>query len=176
MATRRSGMPPANLMTPLLERLRRQRDVRERVRMWRLHYFVDVCRLLQFATVLQDAQRGQMSRAKRRALGAFLAADRSILTVARLGWRGARDLVGTPETLGAEWMLFSALAWRRLLSATATERPRSRLRLDALPPPSLILHPGRLEPGRSGPANVVADKIAPLDWAASDRARHGSTS
>ncbi len=164
------GHAQANLMTPLLERLRRQRDAHERVRMWRLHFFVDICRLLQFATVLRMRNGGQMSRAKRRALGAFLAADHSILTMARLGWRGARELVGTPETLGAEWMLFSALVWRRLLSATATERPRSRLRLDALPPPSLILHPGRLEPGRSGPENVLADKIAPLDWAVSDRA------
>ena len=29
-----------------------RRDRRERVRMWRLHYFVDGCRLLQYATIL----------------------------------------------------------------------------------------------------------------------------
>ncbi len=49
------GHEAANRMTPLLERLRHQRDMRERVRLWRLHYFVDVCRLVQFATILQIA-------------------------------------------------------------------------------------------------------------------------
>ena len=36
----------------LRERLTQQRAMRERVRMWRLHYFVDICRLQQFATIL----------------------------------------------------------------------------------------------------------------------------
>ncbi|MGZ4172275.1 MAG: glycosyltransferase, partial [Solirubrobacteraceae bacterium] len=40
------GHATANRMPSLRSRLRR-RDRRERVRMWRLHYFVDACRLLQ---------------------------------------------------------------------------------------------------------------------------------
>ena len=64
--------------------------------------------------------------------------------------RGARELVRRrPETLGAEWMLGYAFAWRRLLGASRRATARSgRLRLDALPP--LVLHPSpaRTSPGR----------------------------
>ena len=85
--------------------------------MWRLHYFVDVCRLLQFATVLQMRCAPRMSRRKRRAIERFLRAEASPLGVAQLGIRGLRELVGpTPETLGAEWMLFLALVWRAAAS------------------------------------------------------------
>ncbi len=51
-ARRRSGTQRANRMTSLRERLAHQRRPRERVHMWRLHYFVDIWRLRQFATVL----------------------------------------------------------------------------------------------------------------------------
>ena len=48
------GHAAANRITALRDRLGRlRRDPRERVRMWRMHYFVDACRLLQFATILQ---------------------------------------------------------------------------------------------------------------------------
>ncbi len=66
-------------------------------------------------------------------------------------------------------MLFYALAWRRALGASASERPRKRLRLDAVPPPDLAPRPGRAVPDAEGP-RTVADKIAPLTLAVSDDA------
>jgi glycosyltransferase involved in cell wall biosynthesis len=162
------GHEAANQMTSLRDRLHHQRDARERVRLWRLHYFVDVCRLMQFATVLQLRCGDRMTRGKRRALDSFLDSDRSLVSLARLGLRGARELTGTPETLGAEWMLFHALTWRRLVTLTATNRPGGRLRLDALPPASLVQEPGRTDPPE--PARAIADKIAPLRWSVSDDA------
>ena len=130
------GHARANRMPTLRERLGRLRvDPHERVRLWREHYFGDVCRLIQFATMLELRCGERMTAAKRRALGRFTSADRSLLPVARLGVSGARELVGQRrETLGGEWMLMHAFAWRHLLGATARERPQRRLRLDAVPP------------------------------------------
>ncbi|HET8674015.1 MAG TPA: glycosyltransferase, partial [Thermoleophilaceae bacterium] len=100
------GHAQANRMTTLRDRLATiRRDPRERVRKWRMHYFVDVCRLTQFAEVLSLRCGERMAPAKRRALERFLNADTSLASVARLAARGARELVGRPETLGAEWML-----------------------------------------------------------------------
>jgi glycosyltransferase involved in cell wall biosynthesis len=156
------GHAAANRMTSLRHRLTHQRALRERIRLWRLHYFSDVCRLAQFATVLELRCASRMSRTKRRDLDRFASADRSPGALLTLGLRGARELVGTPQTLGAEWMLFYALLWRRLVAIGAGERPRRRLRLDALPPPSLVAEPGRA--GLDESVAGVADKIAPLRW------------
>jgi hypothetical protein len=133
------GHAKANRMPSLRERLRRLRiGPRERVRLWREHYFADVCRLIQFATVLQLRCGDRMTAPKRRALERFTRGDRSLLPVARLGWSGAREVLGQRrETLGGEWMLMYAFAWRHLVAATARERPQRRLRLDAVPPPAL---------------------------------------
>jgi glycosyltransferase involved in cell wall biosynthesis len=162
------GHAAANRMTSLRERLARQRTLRDRVRLWRLHYFADVCRLRQFTTVLELRCGSRMTRRKRRALRALESAERSAPALLRLAVRGARELTGTPETLGAEWMLFHALLWRRLLGAGAGPRPRRRLRLDALPPPSLVIQPGAqaLDPDVA----AVADKVAPLRWEVSESA------
>src|SRR5205814_4192590 len=100
------GHAAANTMTALRDRFGRlRRDPRERVRMWRGHYFVDVCRLMQVATILHMRCGGRMAPAKRRALVRFLHADRSLPSLARMWFRGARELAGRRETLGAEWML-----------------------------------------------------------------------
>ena len=107
-----------------------------------------------------------MPRAKRRALDRFLSADEGLRGLVAFGVRGAREMIGTPETLGAEWMLFHAFAWRRLLSATARERPQRRLRLDALPPPTLVHPPGRT--AAQSAARPVAEKIARLNWSTSE--------
>jgi glycosyltransferase involved in cell wall biosynthesis len=162
------GHAAATRMTGLADRLRNQRPLRERVRMWRLHYFVDVCRLLQVATILELRCGEQMTSHKRRDLERFLATDRSLLALGALVRRGARELLGTPETLGAEWMLAHGFAWRRLLDLTARERPRRQLRIDAVPPPSLALKPHRVEVAL--PAAEVADKVAPLDFALAEDA------
>ncbi len=163
------GHAAANKMTPLAQRLANQRHLRERVQLWRLHYFVDIWRLRQFATVLLLRCSPEMSGAKRDTLRRFIDADDSIRSLVVLGARGARELVSTPETLGAEWGLFHALGWRRLLELSARVRPQRRLRLDALPPPSLIQQPGRIE--LDPDVATIAAKIEPLRWSPAAGAR-----
>jgi hypothetical protein len=164
------GHENANRMITLRHRLGGlRRDPRERIRKWRMHYFVDVCRLMQFATVLSMRCRERMEPGKRKVLDRFLGTDRSLVSAGRLAARGARELVGRPETLGAEWMLFFAFTWRRLLSATTRDRPVRGLRLDAVPPPVLDPKPGARTPVAPGP-RAIAEKIAPLELAMSDDA------
>lgn len=161
------GHVAANRMPTFHERLRaRAGDRRKRVRMWRMHYFVDACRLLQVATILELRAGTRIPPDRRRILERFLRADRSLVGLAELWARGVRELLGQPETLGAEWMLFRAFSWRRLLAATARERPQQRLRLDAVPPPDLAPRPGR-RAGELHAVRAVASKIAPLELAPS---------
>jgi glycosyltransferase involved in cell wall biosynthesis len=163
------GHAAANRMTALRHRFGSlRRAPRERVRMWRMHYFVDVARLMQFATVLLMRCGERMTPGKRRTLDRFLATDRSLLSLAHLWARGAHELVGQPETLGAEWHLAYAFTWRRALAATARDRPIRGLRLDAVPPPSLAPRPGQRGPG--GAARVIANKVAPLELSVRDDA------
>ena len=157
------GHATANQVRTLGERIRglRTRGVRERIRKWRMHYFVDVARLLVVATVLLQRCGDRMPPRRRQTLERFLACDHSVAELVTLLWRALRELVGTPETLGAEWMLFFALLWRRLLSASARDLPQRRLRLDALPPTDLA--PGPDRGGVPGsPGRAIAEKIAPL--------------
>jgi glycosyltransferase involved in cell wall biosynthesis len=161
------GHAAANQMTSLRDRLRSARPLRQRVGMWRLHYFVDVWRLRQFTAILELRLGDRIAGPKLRALRRFDAGDESSLELARLAVRGTRELVAArPETLGAEWMLAHALAWRRLVAVTVRERPTKRLRLDALPPPTLVQQPGRT--GMHESAREIADKIAPLRWHVAD--------
>ena len=161
------GHEAANRMPALADRVAKLReDPRERVRRWRLHYFVDCCRLIQFTTVLEMRCGDRLSVARRRELQSFPRAERSPVALANLARRAARELVGEPETLGAEMALFFAFAWRRILVAATRglERPRRRLRIDARPPTTLVQVPGRTA------SNVVsvgtlAAKIAPLELA-----------
>ena len=161
------GHEAANRMPALGDRVAKLReDPRERVRRWRLHYFVDCCRLIQFTTILEMRCGDRLSIARRRELESFPRAERSPVALANLARRAARELVGEPETLGAEMALFFAFAWRRLLVAATRglERPRRRLRIDARPPTTLVQVPGRTA------SNVVAvgtlaAKIAPLELA-----------
>ena len=163
------GHAAANRVTALRARLGSLRDdPRERVRTWRGIYFVDVARLAQVATILLDRGSADLTPPKRRALEAFLRADGSLREAARLWLRGAREYVGRPETLGAERGLAYALGWRRAVAATARDRPARRLRLDAVPPATLAPRPGHRGP--DGTARVVADKVAPLEWAVRDDA------
>ena len=156
------GHAAATTMPSLRSRLRALRqDPRDRVRMWRLHYFVDVCRLTQVATILRMRCADALTRPKRRRLDAFLRADRSLLQVVPLWLRGLRELVGRPETLGAEWMLAQALLWRRLVALTARERPGHRLHMEALPPSSLVPPPASVA-APAGPVRAIAEKVAPL--------------
>ena len=91
-ATRRSATRRPTGCTALRDRLGRlRRDPRERVRLWRMHYFVDVARLLQFATVLCLRCGDRMARRQAARAGALLA--RRPLAAgagAAVGARGAR--------------------------------------------------------------------------------------
>lgn len=165
------GHAAANRLTSLRARVAglRSGGLHARVALWRMHFFVDVARLTQVATVLRLRVGDRMAPSKRRALDRFTGADSSSVALASLWARGARELVRSrPETLGAEWMLAHAFTWRRALGATARPRPQQRLRLDAVPPPDLAPKPGRHEP--EGPARAIADKVAPLTLAVRDDA------
>ena len=161
------GHAAANRMPAFAERLAKLReDPRDRVRRWRLHYFADCCRLVQFTTVLEARCGPLMTVQKRRALESFPRAERSPLALANLARRAAGELVGEPETLGAEMALFFAFAWRRLLVAATRglERPRRLLRIDARPPTTLLQVPGRTMSNNVA-VGTVAAKIAPLELA-----------
>jgi glycosyltransferase involved in cell wall biosynthesis len=164
------GHATANRVRTLADRLGslRTRSARERARKWRMHYFVDIARLMQVAAVLELRCGERIPAGKRRVLRQFARADASLPRLSGLLIRGARELVGRQETLGAEWMLLLALAWRRALDASLRPRPQRVLRLDAVPPPSLAPAPDRSE--LSGPVREVAEKIAPLDLRVSDQA------
>jgi glycosyltransferase involved in cell wall biosynthesis len=170
------GHATANEMSGLRVRLARlgTRSVRERMRMWRMHYFVDYARLLQFATIIDMRCRERMSPDKRRVVALILDGDRSPRTAATMLVRGVRELSGRrPETLGAEWMLFCALLWRRAVDRSASPLPRNRrLRLDALPPGDLAPSPERQgAPSVEGAAvRAIAEKVRPLDLTVADDA------
>jgi glycosyltransferase involved in cell wall biosynthesis len=128
------GHAAATQMPSLRERLMARPGVRERIQMRRLHYFVDVSRLLQLVTMLQLRCGERLSARKHRILERFARGDRSVLAAVPLG-------------------------------ATARQTPQRRLRLDAVPPPSLALRPTSATP--AGVADEIAAKIAPLDLAIS---------
>ena len=138
------GHAVANRMPGLRSRWRSLvKDPHERVVQWRQHYFVDVCRLTVWATIVLLRCGKLMAASKRRELDRFIATDDSLPALAGMWRRGAQELLGLrSETLGAEWMLAYAFTWRRLLSASVRERPVKRLRLDAVPPSELTVMPG----------------------------------
>ncbi len=162
------GHAAANQLRTLRSRAAGLRgDPRERVRMWRLRYFVDVARLTQLTTILELRLGPRLSPRKRRVIERWLRTDASLPALARLWVHGARELVGRPETLGAEWMLGSAFLWRRLLEASARDRPVRGVRLDALPPTTLAPPPGRSTPDVPL-LRAMEDKVAPLRLAVRD--------
>ena len=165
------GHANATRMVRLHDRLSTlRRGARERVRLWRMHYFADGCRLLHLASVLELRCGARMTRDKRRALDRLARADRSVLAIPGLFARGARELMRRrPQTLGAEWMLGYAFTWRRLLAASARDRPQRTGRLDALPPH--VLNPdARVRVPGDPDLRAVAQHVLPLRFAVADNA------
>jgi glycosyltransferase involved in cell wall biosynthesis len=165
------GHENANRMARLGERLRGwRRPLRDRVRLWRLTYFVDACRLLQLATILELRCGKRIAAAKRRSLERFVRADRSPVPLGWLAARAAREFAGRPETLGAELGLLFGFTWRHAVAASvrvgALPRP---VRLDSRPPARLALQPGRRGP-EPETLRVIDEKLAPLDFALHDGA------
>jgi glycosyltransferase involved in cell wall biosynthesis len=164
------GHAKANQLTAVRERLDSLRAIhkqpRERVGRWRMRFFVDCCRLMQFVTVLKMRCGARMATPKRRAIDRFMRAERSPLALWDLVRRAAREMVGRPETIGAELGLLLGFVWRHMLVASirGRERPRRRLRIDARPPPSLLPTPGKRLPPTPA-VGRIAGKIAPLELA-----------
>jgi len=165
------GHAAANRMAALGERVRGwRRPLRDRVRLWRLTYFVDGCRLLQFATILQLRCGERMARPKRRSLERFARADRSLLPLGWLAARAAREFAGRPETLGAELGLLFGFTWRHAAAASVRAgTPPRRVRIDTRPPARLALKPGKRGP-EPETLRVIHEKLAPLDFALRDDA------
>jgi hypothetical protein len=136
------GHATANHMPRLRERLGHLAvSPRRRASYWRRHYFVDVCRLQQWAVIVLARRGPRIDPVKRRHLERFRDADRSPLTILDLWRLGGLELLGRGQTLGAEWMLAYALTWRWLLDVTVRDRPVRWLRLDAVPPEQFTLMP-----------------------------------
>ena len=169
------GHAAANQVTPFSQRVQSlralPRDARRRIGRWRMRYFVDNCRLMQFAAVLDLRCGARMAPRKRRALERFVRAESSPFALAGFLPRVFGEQIGRPVTVGAELGLPLAFAWRHLLVACArrAEVPRRRLRIDSRPPPSLLPKPGRTQPVIAAVGEVAA-KVAPLELAISDDA------
>ena len=121
------GHATATRMTRLRDRFSSlQRGPRERVRLWRMHYFIDACRLMQFATVLQMRCGDRMAAPKRRAIKRFLRAERSALPVpgcspsARASSRGGGRRRSAPS--GCSRMRSAGGGWSPRPRATARNR------------------------------------------------------
>ena len=164
------GHATATRMVRLRDRLSSLRlGARERVGRWRLHYFADACRLLQFATVLELRCGDRMSRPQaprarplpaRRPLGA--PHPRPVRArSARAGAPPARD---TGRRVDARLRVHLAAADRR-----DRGRPPAAGRLDALPPPALRPGPRHRVPGDPD-LRAIAEQLLPLRLAAADDA------
>jgi glycosyltransferase involved in cell wall biosynthesis len=118
-------------------RLRRLvRQPRSILAAWRQIYFWDVCRLLQFATVLERRCGDRMSAKQRRAVRRLVNSERSLRAMAWLWLRTARKLAGRNETLGAEGALLRGIAWRHAVALVARrELPPGRFGGNASVPP-----------------------------------------
>lgn len=165
------GHAEATRITTLRTRLGRLRDdPRERVRVNRSRYFIDVMRLQAFAAVLALRCERRMTSGQRRALRRFLALGESWPALGFLARRAATELLRPrPQTLGAEWELLQALLWQRAVAATARQRPHRRLRLEALPPADLRPRdPRRVAVPPA--ARPIAEKIQPLELSVADAA------
>ena len=141
-----------------------RRDPRERVRMWRMHYFVDVCRLLQFTAVLRLRCGDRMGREERRRTRRGSSTPSGRCRRSRDSPCAARASIVArrPETLGAEWMLAHAL---RVAAAADRDRARpARARPPARRGPSAGARPapGARSDAEAPALQVLADKIAPL--------------
>jgi glycosyltransferase involved in cell wall biosynthesis len=100
---------------------------------WRSTYFLEYCRLVLIATVLQMRCGERLSGAATRTLQRLIRAEHSPPAAAWLLGRSLRGLAGHTETLGAERRLATGIAWRRALPLLARGRdePPPRMRFDA---------------------------------------------
>jgi glycosyltransferase involved in cell wall biosynthesis len=103
-------------------------------------YFWDYCRLLLSARILRMRCGAEAPRRKRRALGLFLATQRSRAAVTWLALRRLRRFFGATETLDSEGSLLRGLAWRDVIGVLSRGRdhPRTWTKADAGLSPSPV--------------------------------------
>ena len=169
------GHAAANRMPALRERLGAlRRDPRERIRLWRMHYFVDACRLLQFADDAASCAAATAMRARASAARStrFMRADRSLARARRgSALRGARELrrAAAARRSAPSGCCSHAFAWRRLLGATRA-RPAAARRCGSTPSRRRRSTRGRARARPASPAlRAIAEKIAPLRLAVARR-------
>jgi glycosyltransferase involved in cell wall biosynthesis len=134
---------------------------------WRGIYFLEVCRVLQFATVLERRYGDRMSRTKRRAVRLLAASERSPRAMAWLLLRRARRLAGRNETLGVELALLRGIAWRYALALVARrELPPGRFGGDASMPPRAeerAEEPAARPVTTHSSTQALSEKVQPLE-------------
>jgi glycosyltransferase involved in cell wall biosynthesis len=139
------------------------RQPRSTLAAWRRIYFWDVCRVLQFATVLERRCGALMSARKRRAVRMLSVADRSPRAIAWLWLRRARRLVGRNETLGSEGALLRGIAWRQALGLVARgDLPVERLGGNASVPPVRPERGVHIATTHAG-TEILSEKVRPLE-------------
>ena len=166
------GHAAANRVTAFHERLSSLRALpqnpRERINRWRMRFFVDNCRLMQFGTILEMRCGRHMDPAKRDALRGFIQAERSPLAYRPPSSSSSRaDRAAGDDGGGA-----GSPAGIRLASPARGEYARARPASQAAanrrsPPPSLLPKPGTREPATPAVGEVAA-KVAPLELAVVD--------
>jgi hypothetical protein len=134
------------------------RSPRSTVAAWRGLYYWEVCRLLQFATVLERRCGDRMTRRKRRAVRLVAQSERSPWAMAWLVLRRARGLVGRNETLGVEGALLRGIAWRHAIGLLGRrDLPPRRLGGNASMPEAR--EPGVVAESRT---RALSNKVQPL--------------
>ena len=132
------GHAAANRMPGMRERLEAvRRDPRERIRLWRMHYYVDACRLLQFTMILR-------LRCWRADGGGQAAGDRAL--------RARRPLAARPRRAGVAGRAGAAGPPPRHARGGVDARPRVRLAA-----PARRQHARRAEPRRAARLAAAAD-------------------
>ncbi len=137
---------------------------RATVSAWRGIYFWDLCRLIQFGTVLERRCGRQMGPRKRRAVRLVRASEHSLLAAGWLSLRRLRKLVGRTETLEGERALLRGIAWRHIVTLVARGRklPPARSGGNAIMPP--LQAERRNRPVTTHPeARTLFEKVEPLE-------------
>jgi glycosyltransferase involved in cell wall biosynthesis len=160
----RANLPRQRLRARIARLRGLLRRPRATISAWRGIYFWDVCRLIQFGSVLELRCGDRMAARKRRAVRLLSAAEHSPRGIAWLWLRRARALIGRTETLGAESALLRGIAWRHAVALAARGRklPPARLGGNAILPP--LQDERRHRPVTTHPeARALLEKIEPLE-------------
>jgi glycosyltransferase involved in cell wall biosynthesis len=139
------------------------RKPRSTVAAWRGLYFWEVCRVLQFATVLERRCGDRMSTRKRRAVRLVADSERSPWAMLWLWLRRARRLAGRNETLGVEGALLRGIAWRHAVGLIGRRQlPPARFGGNASVPVR-AREPGSSPVTTDSRTRTLSKKVQPLE-------------